>query len=495
MDATTALGAGRRRWVLTAAALGAFASTVMATSVNVAMPSLVQALDAPFALVQWVVLAYLLATAALLPIVGRLADMLGKRAIFVAGFVIYAVGSVATGAAPGVASLIAFRLVHGVGSAILTGVGLAIVTDVFPSEERGRAIGINGAVLSAGIVLGPTLGGLLVEIGWRWVFLMGTPVGVLGALLAWRFVPPYPRGEEQRFDLPGAALLTASLTSLSLALTLGQDLGFGAPTVLAFFAGAAAGLPLFLLVERGSPHPIVDLSMFRDLRLSVGLAAGLGTFVSIAGTIFVMPFYLENVLALPPRHVGLLMSVTPILLVILAPIAGALADRHGERIVTVVGLSFALLGFTLVATLQVDSTPLGFVLRFVPVGIGMGTFQSPNNSAIMGSAPRGRSGVAGGLLGLTRALGQTSGIAVLGSLWAARVAARAGGAVGSEGALAPLAAQVGGLHDMMRVVQVLITLALGLCLWDLLRGRGRRRPDGRPGEHGTSQGAREDRAS
>ncbi|NBC96077.1 MAG: MFS transporter, partial [Deinococcus-Thermus bacterium] len=465
--------------VLTAAALGAFASTVMATSVNVAMPSLVQALDAPFALVQWVVLAYLLATAALLPIVGRLADMLGKRAIFVAGFVIYAVGSVATGAAPGVASLIAFRLVHGVGSAIPTGVGLAIVTDVFPSEERGRAIGINGAVLSAGIVLGPTLGGLLVEIGWRWVFLMGTPVGVLGALLAWRFVPPYPRGEEQRFDLPGAALLTASLTSLSLALTLGQDLGFGAPTVLAFFAGAAAGLPLFLLVERGSPHPIVDLSMFRDLRLSVGLAAGLGTFVSIAGTIFVMPFYLENVLALPPRHVGLLMSVTPILLVILAPIAGTLADRHGERIVTVVGLS----------------TPLGFVLRFVPVGIGMGTFQSPNNSAIMGSAPRGRSGVAGGLLGLTRALGQTSGIAVLGSLWAARVAARAGGAVGSEGSLAPVAAQVGGLHDMMRVVQVLITLALGLCLWDLLRGRGRRRPDGRSSEQAASQGAREDRAS
>jgi EmrB/QacA subfamily drug resistance transporter len=473
--AETVRDPGRRRWVLVAAALGAFASSVMATSVNVALPSLVQALDAPFALVQWVVLAYLLATAALLPIVGRLADMLGKRAIFVAGFAVYALGSLATGAAPDVGWLIAFRLLHGVGSAVLTGVGLAIVTDVFPAEERGRAIGVNGAVLSAGIVLGPTLGGLLVEVGWRWVFLAGAPIGLLGALLAWRFVPPYPRGEEQRFDLPGAALLTGTLTSLSLALTLGQDLGFAAPTVLAFFAGAALGLPAFLAVERRSAHPIVDLTMFRDARLSVGLAAGLGAFVSIAGTIFVMPFYLENVLGLPPRHVGLLMSVTPILLVILAPIAGALADRHGERIVTVVGLGFALLGFSLVATLEADTTPLGFVLRFVPVGIGMGTFQSPNNSAIMGSAPPGRSGVAGGLLGLTRALGQTSGIAVLGSLWAARVAARAGGAAGPEGALAPAAAQVGGLHDMMRLVQVLVVLALALCLWDLARGRARRR--------------------
>ncbi len=464
---------GRRRWVLAAAALGAFAASVTATSVNVALPSLVQALDAPFALVQWVVLAYLLSTAALLPIVGRLADMLGKRVIFVAGFVIFAAGSLATGLAPGVLSLIGFRLLHGIGSAILTGVGLAIVTDVFPPEERGRAIGVNGAVLSSGIVMGPALGGLLVEIGWRWVFLAGLPVGLAGAALAWRFVPSYPRGAPQRFDLPGAAVLTTVLASLSLALTLGQARGFGDGAVLAAFALAAAGLPAFLAIERRSTDPIVDLAMFRDARLSVGLAAGLGAFVSIAGTIFVMPFYLENVLGLTPRNVGLLMSVTPVLLVIIAPLAGSLADRHGERIVTVVGLGFALLGFSLVATLQTDTTPLGFVLRFVPVGIGMGTFQTPNNSAIMGSAPPGRSGVAGGLLGLTRALGQTAGIAVLGSLWATRVAARAAGEIGPEATLAPLAAQVGGLHDMMRLVQVLIVAALALCLWDLLRRRAR----------------------
>jgi len=466
----------RRRWILAAAALGAFASTVMATSVNVALPSLVRAFDAPFALVQWVVLAYLLATAALLPIVGRLADMLGKRVIFAAGFVVVAVASLATGAAPNLPALIGFRLLHGVGAAVLTGVGLAIVTDVFPAEERGRAIGINGAVLSAGIVLGPALGGLLVEVGWRWVFLMGAPVGAAGAALAWWFVPSYERGAAQRFDVPGAAVLTGMLTALSLALTMGQNRGFDDPLIVAAFAGAALALPLFVWIERRSPHPVVDLAMFADLRLTLGLAIGLTVFVSIAGTIFVMPFYLENVLGLAPGNVGLLMSVTPILLVIIAPIAGRLADRHGERIVTLVGLACALLGFGLVGTLSADTTPLGFVLRFVPVGIGMGTFQTPNNSAIMGAAPPGRSGVAGGLLGLTRALGQTAGIAVLGSLWAARAAARAGDLVGIEGSSAPIAAQVGGLHDMMRVVQALILAALALGAWDLLR-RGNRRPE------------------
>lgn len=463
-------GLGRGRWwVLGAAALGSFVSTVMGTSVNVALPTLVEATGASFALVQWVVLGYLLSSAALLPIVGRLADMWGKRAIFVVGFGVFALGSLATGVAPDIATLIAFRVLHGLGSAVLTGVGLAIVTDVFPPDERGRAIGINGAVLSSGIVLGPTLGGFLVEFGWRWVFLAGLPVAVLGALAAWRFVPPYRRGPPQRFDVAGAATLTAGLSALSLALTLGQGRGFGEPVVVALLAVAVALVPTFVLVERRSAHPIVDLALFRDPRLTIGLVAGLGVFVSIAGTIFVMPFYLERVLGHPPREVGMLMSVTPILLVILAPVAGVMADRVGERVVTVAGLAFALVGFTLVGTLDTSTTALGYVLRFVPVGLGMATFQTPNNSAIMGAAPPGRSGIVGGLLGLTRAFGQTSGIALLGSLWAARSAMHLGSAATMAAPDVLGRAQVAGLHDMMTVVQGLILASLALCLWDLAR--------------------------
>ncbi len=465
----------RRAWILAAAATGAFVSTVSATAVNVALPSLVDAFGAPFALVQWVVLAYLLVTAVLLPVIGRLADMWGKRAIFVAGFVVFAAGSVATGLAPGIGSLIAFRLVHGVGSAILTGVGLAIVTDVFPEDRRGRAIGINGAVLATGIVLGPALGGLLVEIDWRLVFLAFAPVAALGGVAAWWFVPRYHPGDRQRFDLPGAGLLAAMLGFLSLALTLGQGRGFGDPLIVALFAASLAALPLFLARQARTDHPVVDLALFREPRLAIGLTVGLGVFVSIAGTIFLMPFYLELVQGRSPREVGALMAVTPVLLVIVSPLAGAAADRFGERIVTVVGLCVALGGFVAVGTLSEDTSALGFVARFAAVGFGMATFQSPNNSAIMGAVPPDRSGVAGGLLGLTRALGQTAGIAVLGSLWAARTALHAAENGGAAAAVA--AAQVAGLHDVMRVVQILIAASLALCLWDLLRfGSRRRRP-------------------
>ncbi|MEX2535394.1 MAG: MFS transporter [Trueperaceae bacterium] len=479
------LSSSPRRWlVLSAAAIGAFAATVMATSVNVALPSLVDTFDTTFPTVQWVVLAYLLSTSVLLPVIGRLADMLGKKTIFLAGFGVYGLGSLLCGLAPTIEALIVLRAIQGVGSAILTAIGLAIVTDVFAPEERGRAIGVTGAVLSTGVVIGPTLGGFLVDaLGWSWVFLSGVPVGLLGAALAIRYVPAYGRGEPQRFDLVGAGLLFVTLLAFSLALTVGQSRGFSDWWVLGLFAVSIVGLNAFLRLERRIEQPLLALELFANPTLTVGLVSGFITFVAIAGTIFLMPFYLENVLGYPPAQVGLLMSVTPVLLVITAPLAGLLADRYGERPITVAGLIFILLGYLLIGTLNVHTSALGFILRFLPLGLGMGTFQTPNNSAIMGSAPRHRSGVAGGLLALTRALGQTAGIALLGSVWAGRVAARSATAAGTgnvvdlpggtsaEATAAPAAVQVAGLQDMLLVVQIGVALALALCLWDLVRRR------------------------
>lgn len=470
---------GRGRWyVLAAAALGGLASSIMFTAVNVAMPSLVEAFDTRFAVVQWVVLAYLLATSALLPILGRLADMVGKRTILLGGFAIYLVGSLLTGAAWSIGAVIGFRVLQGVGAAVLTGIGLAIVTDVFPSRERGRALGLSGAVLSTGIVIGPTLGGFLLDVmSWRWVFWAGVPVGLFGLLLALRFVPSYVGEQERRFDLPGAFALFATLFSLSLALTLGQGRSFDDPSILALFAGAAVGLAAFLWIEARAPAPVIELSLFANRELTIGLVAGFATFISIAGVIFLMPFYLENILGYAPRNVGLLMSVVPIVLVVAAPIAGALADRYGERIVAVFGLVLILVGYLAITGLDENTTALGYIMRFLPIGLGMGTFQTPNNSAIMGAVERARSGVAGGLLALTRTLGQTAGIAVLGSLWAARVATRAQGPIGAEATTAPAGAQIGALHDMLWVVVAIVALALVLSLWDLYHRRMRSVPD------------------
>lgn len=465
-----ATDADRQKWfVLGTTALGAFIGAIMFTSVNVALPSLVQALDTEFNVVQWVVLSFLLATGTLLPIVGRLADMLGKKKLYLLGYVIFSVGTLLCGLAPGIYTLILFRGIQGLGAAFLTALGLAIITDTFPAEERGRAIGINGALLSTGIVIGPTLGGLLLDsLSWRWIFYVAAPLGVVGTLLAQRFIEDYEPQGEQRFDLPGAGLLFLSLLGLLLALTVGQDLGFDAPLVLQLFAVSVLATTLFVRLELRVKEPVLDLRLFKNAQLSIGLVTGFATFIAISGAIFLMPFYLSDVLGYSPRNVGLLMSVVPIFLVFTAPTAGWAADRFGERPVTLVGLAFMVLGYFTVSTLGTETTGLGYVLRFLPVGLGMGIFQTPNNSAIMGSVPEGRSGVAGGLLALTRTVGQSAGIAVLGTLWATRVLTLSDAPTTTA---APPEVQVAALADMFLVIQVMIVASLLLVAWDYYQRR------------------------
>jgi EmrB/QacA subfamily drug resistance transporter len=469
----------RRTWILASSALGAFAATVMATGVNVILPILSQQFAAPFATVQWVVLAYLMASIALLPIVARLADLVGKHKVYFVAYALFALGSLLCALAPSIEVLIVVRTIQGLGSAALAALGLALVTDAFPAGERGRAIGLNGAVISAGIVLGPSLGGLVAElVSWRWVFAGGVLVSAAGLALAWRVVPRYRGQPGQRFDVAGAATVFVALLALSLALTLGQGRGFAAPVVLALFALSAAAMVAFVVVERSAPSPVVDLRLFRSRALWVGLVSGLTTFVAISGVIFLMPFYLTGVRGYAPAQVGVLMAAVPIVLVVMAPLSGLAADRFGERPVTLVGMISILIGYLAVGTLGTTTSALGYLLRFLPVGIGMGIFQTSNNSAIMGSVPRGSTGVGGGLLSLTRYLGQVLGTAVLASVWAARSVARAGAPAGTDAtSLAPVH-QVGGLQDVLAVVQIGILLGLVLVAWDWWQGRSGERRGG-----------------
>lgn len=452
--------------------LGLFAATVMATGLNVALPTLVRAFDSEFAVVQWVILSYFLTSVTLLPMIGRLADMLGKRTLFAWGMAIFAVGSLLCALAPGVGWLIALRVVQGVGSALITALGLAIITETFPREERGKALGIAGSTLSIGIVVGPTLGGILLDVlSWPWIFLMAVPIGAMGALATLLIVPRTPRKGRQRFDVAGAAVLFASLLALMLGLTLGQGRGFGDALVLGLLGTGTGLAACFVWLERRTPEPLIDLSIFKNPLFSVGLISGFATFVAISGTIFLMPFYLENILGYPPRQVGILMAVVPVVLVFVAPLSGALSDRYGTRPITISGLALILVGYLLVGTLDEETTALGYILRFLPLGLGMGTFQTPNNSAIMGAVPRERLGVASGLLSTTRTFGATAGVAALGTLWAVRVSAWAEVPVGADATRAPVYAQIAGLHDMMTVVQLMIFLALLLCLWDAIKRR------------------------
>jgi len=467
-----------RKWyVFAGVAMGIFLSTIDGSIVNIALPTLVQELDAHLTMVEWVVLAYLLALGTLMLSMGRLGDMIGKKPIYVVGFVIFTLGSVLCGLAPNVYWLIGFRVVQAVGGAMIMALGMAIVTESFPPSERGRALGLTGSMVSIGIVLGPTLGGLILDaLSWHWIFFVNLPVGIIGTLMVMRFVPARRPAGRQRFDLAGALTFFAGMLAMLLAVTLGQQMGFDDGWVLLLLAVGAAAAAAFVVVERRASQPMLDLALFRNRLFSINLASGFMTFVSMSGTTFLIPFFLQGVLGYEPRQAGLLMATVPLAVGVVSPLSGALSDRVGTRPITVVGLAVVMLGFWTLSTVSPDMTALGYVVRFLPVGIGLGTFQSPNNSAVMGAVPRERLGVASGLLSITRIVGQTTGIAVLSAIWAGRVLVHYGAPLPEGANSAPVAAQVAGLHDIFLVIVGLIGFGLALSVWALVqerRGLGR----------------------
>ncbi len=462
-----------RKWyVMAAVSMGTLLATIDGSIVNVALPTLVRELKTDFATIQWVVLAYLLTLAVLLLSIGRLADMIGKKRIYTIGFVIFTVGSILCGLASDVYLLILFRVVQAVGATMILALGVAIVTESFPPKERGKALGIAGTTVSIGIVIGPTLGGLIIDLlSWNWIFFVNIPVGILGILMVIRFVPDIKPVGAQRFDFLGAITLFVSLLSFLFALTIGQNAGFSDDRTIALLIVSAVFLGLFIFIETRAKQPMIDLTLFRNALFSINLITGLITFVAIAGMFILMPFFLENILNYSTRQVGLLIAVVPISMGVIAPIAGSLSDRFGTRIITFIGLGILLFGYASLTSLSAQTSSLSFILLLLPIGLGMGIFQSPNNSAIMGTAPPDKLGVVSGMLALTRTLGQSTGIAIIGAIWAALTINYSGSFQVSSATDAPAAAQVSALQNTFIFIASIILLALVLALWALIKER------------------------
>jgi len=350
-----------KKWyVMAAVAMGIFLATIDGSIVNVALPTLTQAFQTEFALVQWVVLAYLLTLTTLLLGVGRLADMIGKKHIYNLGFIIFTIGSVLCGLSRSITALIGFRVLQAIGAAMVIALGMAIVTEAFPPRERGLAIGVSGSMVSVGIVVGPTLGGLLIEaLNWRWIFFVNLPVGILGTWLAFRHVPATRPVGGQTFDFKGAISLFLSLFCLLLALTFGQQIGFNQPVVWCLLLISLISLGIFIYVELHTSDPMLDLRLFRNVYFSISLITALLSFISIAGTTFLMPFYLEYVLGYSPARVGLLLAVVPTVLAVLSPLSGALSDHFGSRPIALAGLALLLLGYAAMSTLSTTTSAGG----------------------------------------------------------------------------------------------------------------------------------------
>lgn len=460
--------------------LGVLMGTLDAGIVNISLPTLVEAFQTDFASVQWVVLSYLLVITSLMLSVARLGDMLGKKKVYMAGLALFTLGSLLCGLSPGIRWLIGFRALQGVGAVMMTALGTAIITEIVPAAERGRALGIMGSVVSIGIAAGPMLGGVLIGlVGWQAVFLVNVPLGIVTLFMVWRVVPASARrAQGQRFDVTGAVLMFLTLGSYALGMTLGQRLGFERGLIIGLLSGSVVGLLLFVWVEGRVSSPMLDLSLFRNVLFSLNLLMGFLTFIMIGG-MFIFPFFLELVQGYPTEQVGLMMSIFPVMMGITAPLSGALSDRFGSRIISLAGLAVIVAGCVAISTLYEEVSVIGYLLRLAPLGIGMGMFQSPNNSAIMGAAPREKLGVASGLLALVRTLGQTTGLPLIGMLFTAQVMAAGGLVAGSDVAAAPpfaLVAGVGGTFRVLAGVILLSTLLAGVALWIDARKKAKESP-------------------
>lgn len=459
-------------YVMAAISMGILLATIDGSIVNIALPTLVRELDTDFATVQWVVLAYLLTLAVLLLSVGRLADMIGKKRIYTLGFVGFTIGSFLCGLATSVYFLILFRVVQAIGAAMILALGVAIVTESFPKKERGMALGITGTVVSVGIVIGPTLGGIIIDVlSWHWIFFVNIPVGILGILMVIRFVPAIKPVGKQHFDFQGAVTLFISLFAFLIALTVGQNVGFSDYRTIVLLLVWAVFLGIFIFIEKRVWQPMIDLTLFRNSLFSINLVTGFLTFIAIAGMFILLPFYLENILGYSTRQVGLLIAVIPISMGAIAPIAGVLSDKFGTRVITFIGLACLLFGYTFLTSLSDETSTMAFILLLLPIGIGMGIFQSPNNSAIMGAAPPDKLGIVSGMLALTRTLGQSTGIAIIGAIWAALTFRYAGAVQVASATDAPALAQVSALQNTFMFMAIMSLFSLLLAGWALIKER------------------------
>jgi EmrB/QacA subfamily drug resistance transporter len=423
--ATPPLAEATGRTASPALALGSLSLSVLLSSLgisiaNVALPTLAQAFSASFQDVQWVVLAYLLAMTTLVVSVGRLGDMIGRRRLLLAGLFLFTVASLLCGAAPALWLLILARAAQGLGAAIMLTLAMALVGETVPKARTGSAMGLLGTTSAIGTALGPSLGGVLIAgLGWRAIFLVGVPLGLLALLLAQRCLPAdraAAKADRPGFDTAGTVLLALTLAAYALAMTFGR--GTFGPLNAALLAAAALGAGLFVRAETRAVSPLIRLAMLRDRVLSAGLATSALVATVAMATLVVGPFYLSRALALDAAMVGLVMSVGPLVAALTGVPAGRLVDRLGARRTTVAGLIGVAAGCFVLSALPAAFGVAGYVAPLAIVTASYALFQAANNTAIMKDVRADQRGVVSGMLNLSRNLGLISGASLMGAVFA-----------------------------------------------------------------------------
>ncbi len=402
--------------VLSVTTVGALLASIQSSALLIALPNIMTSLDADFLTVLWVLLSYLLITTAMLPIVGRLADMFGRKRLYLLGFVVFTLGSLLCGlASPSFHGwdLVGYRIVQGLGGALMIGNSTAMVADAFDHRRLGFGLGVNQIAGAAGLVLGPVIGGLLTPLGWEWVFLFNVPFGVFGAVWGYtRLREPVNLPKGQSFDWPGAATFAVGMTALLLATSLVAFPILSTEIVYVLFAVGIIGLGLFLYLETKAEHPMIDLKLFQIRDFALGNLNNLLLGLARGALLFLIIFFLQGPYGMDPLTAGLSLIPFGLSFMIVGPISGHLSDRHGARKLVLLGAVLSAVGLFGFALIDHNTPFWWLVTLMVLAGVASGLFISPNSKTVMNSVRPERRGIAAGTRMMLSNAGSTFALAI-----------------------------------------------------------------------------------
>jgi len=406
------------KWmILGAVMLGVIMGPIDGSIVNVVLPSIAVYFHADYSLAQWIPTIYLLAICSFILFYGRLGDIFGYKLIFLTGLTCFAVVSLLCGLSQNIWILIVFRAIQGLTIAMQMALGMAIVTSAFPQQERGKAIGIYATAIALGLMMGPVLGGIIAQyLGWRFIFFINLPVGAVALALGYRVIPSGERKPEQQIDLLGAILGFMFLFFILLYANRSETWGWFSPIGIGLLVCSIFSGCLFFLTERKSAYPMLDLSIFKNRRFAFSCLSSLLNFMALFSVVFLTPWYLTDALHYPVFKVGMVMMTSAVVSFFMGPLSGSLSDRIGSRGLGFAGMLIHAVGLIMFSQLDAHAEVQDVVWRLAVCGLGAGMFQSPMNSAAMGSAPAKFRGVASSILAMMRNVGMAFGIAIAGAI-------------------------------------------------------------------------------
>lgn len=429
----------RRWWILTVLCFSLLVIVLDNSILNVAIPTIINDLHASNSQLQWIVDSYTLVFAGLLLTAGALGDKFGRRGALQLGFAIFGIGSILAALSGSANQLIGTRALMGIGGAFIMPATLSIITNVFPPQERGRAIGVWAGVAGLGAALGPLTGGFLVEhFYWGSVFLVNVPIVVVGLIAGFLLIPNSKDPSAPRLDPIGALLSIAALTSLLFAIIEAPSEGWGEPKIYGTLIAGLVLLAGFIFWERHTDHPMLDVTFFKNPRFSAASGSITVVFFAMFGSIFLLTQYFQFVLAYTPLQTGIRMLPFALTMMVVAPTSSRIVERIGTKVTVTVGMTLVTLGLLAMTMLEVDSSYAQVALRLMVMAAGMGLTMAPATDSVMGSLPLGKAGVGSAVNDTTRQVGGALGVAVIGSV----LASVYGGKVGDflAGTAAPQAA-------------------------------------------------------